>query len=298
MRSGELAGLGAFTGAIFTARDPHNIMSVVNKIQKSEYTGKNRCIVCTVINIIFAICSSVILFVLMRMIAAPYAVVTSMFSLFVFLLIIWLQGYLIPGTPTLTKHYLPPWMLSRLGKESTYSTIQKDDKISNVDIESFLVEAGAIAPCKEIDDLCLTASFADEWHDEMSALSDNVDSTPVLQEHGFDLDQSTIEKMGNTIALLQNGDKVREWPSETAVKVDVAGARVLSNRSAEWNSFNPFARSHILSALRIFLDECPNGDPITFNEQTVDSCCSTYNVITAVCSENGDRIFEQPMNAT
>lgn len=296
--SDELAGFSAFAGVIFTTLILHNTMSVVNKIQKSEYTGENRCRACTVINIVFAICSSsVILLTLIRIIAAPYAVITSIFSLFVFLLIIWVQGYLIPGTPMLTKHYMPPWILSKLGKESADSTIQRDNKTSTVDIESFLVEAGAIEPCEDIDDLCLVASFADEWHDEMSALPDDVDSNTVLQEHGFDLDQSTIKEIGDTIVLLQNGDRVKEWPSETAVKIDVAGARVLSS-SAEWGAFNPFTRSQILSALRIFLNKCPSGDPVTFNERTVESCCSTHNVIMAVCSKSGDRIFEQPTSST
>jgi hypothetical protein len=76
--------------------------SVLDRVRQPEYTGENRCMPCTATNVVIAVLLSVGVGVLFP----PAGVVVFALSLGA----IWLRGYLVPGTPELTKRYFPDWL--------------------------------------------------------------------------------------------------------------------------------------------------------------------------------------------
>ncbi|WP_222915442.1 hypothetical protein [Natrinema sp. SYSU A 869] len=84
-------------------------LDVVDDLKQPKYTGENRCEPCTVLNLLIAaVVGSVI---------ARKSRLGGVLAVGVSIALIYLRGYLVPGTPTLTKRYLPPEILRWFGKE-------------------------------------------------------------------------------------------------------------------------------------------------------------------------------------
>lgn len=92
----------------------------IERLKQPEYTDENRCPPCTAVNLL---------------IAAAIAVVAGRrnrgVGILVFLggaALIYLRGYLVPGTPELTKRYLPETVLAAFGKADRPEAV--DDSIA------------------------------------------------------------------------------------------------------------------------------------------------------------------------
>jgi hypothetical protein len=85
------------------------IRELLETVRQPEYTGENRCPPCTVVNVLLAAALGSL--VSRRSKPAGAAVTAVSVGL------IYLRGYLVPGTPELTKRYLPPSVLRWFGKE-------------------------------------------------------------------------------------------------------------------------------------------------------------------------------------
>ncbi|WP_276255225.1 hypothetical protein [Halomontanus rarus] len=85
------------------------LSDTINRVRQPEYTGENRCIPCTTVNVVIA----AVLSVGAGLLFAPLGIAVFSASL----LAIYLRGYLVPGTPTLTKRYFPDWLLAKFDKE-------------------------------------------------------------------------------------------------------------------------------------------------------------------------------------
>ncbi|ELZ95835.1 hypothetical protein C440_06082 [Haloferax mucosum ATCC BAA-1512] len=84
-------------------------IDVVDTLHQPEYTGKNRCEPCTLLNLfIAAVLGSAV---------ARKSKLAGAVAFGVSIALIYLRGYLVPGTPTLTKRYLPPEVLTWFGKD-------------------------------------------------------------------------------------------------------------------------------------------------------------------------------------
>ncbi|XVH33062.1 hypothetical protein ACNS7O_15890 (plasmid) [Haloferacaceae archaeon DSL9] len=81
-----------------------------DRLREPEYTGKNRCEPCTISNVGIA--------AVLGFLAARKSKPFGMFVACASALLIYLRGYLIPGTPALTQRYLPQRVLRWFGKES------------------------------------------------------------------------------------------------------------------------------------------------------------------------------------
>lgn len=79
-------------------------MALLDRLRQPGYTGENRCIPCTSVNVALAAASSALVAKMTSRRLASTAFVTSLGA-------IYLRGYLVPGTPTLTKRYLPERVL-------------------------------------------------------------------------------------------------------------------------------------------------------------------------------------------
>jgi hypothetical protein len=270
------------------------VVDALERFKQPEYTGENRCRACTVVNLLIAgalsggagvgVGSSV---------SIAGGVFLGVSVMAVSVLLIYVRGYLVPKTPELTKKYFPPWLLALFGKDP--ETAQPT--INAIDAETELVRAGALEECEDSDDLCLTAEFRTDWDDEIAQLREN--GTDRAQLLGLlDIEERNVEfhEHGNAFQAFVDGTPVGTWESEAAYIADLAAANTLVSYHPNWTRLSIEAKSQLLSGLRLFIEDCPacGGEP-TFGADTVESCCSQYEVAAVSCTECDARLFETRM---
>ena len=273
-------------------------MSTLQRFRQPEYTGENRCIPCTLANSVIAVVLSATVGVLWW----PAGIAVLLASG----LAIWLRGYLVPGTPELTKRYFPDRLLAVFdkGPESTtgFAADSESAEASEFDAEAFdaervLLDGGVVEPCEEVEDLCLDGGFERAWYDGMDAVRD--DETAAREELARQLDVDpesvTFEEYGSATVAQIDGVRAGQWESHAALVADLAAARELPRRIDGWASIPTEARSQLLGGLRIFLDDCPEcGGPVRAGRETVESCCRSHEVVAASCESCGARLLELP----
>lgn len=84
-------------------------ITVIKTLRQPEYTGENRCKPCTLLNLTIA--------VILSSVIARKSKLGGALAIGVSIAHIYLRGYLVPGTPTVTKRYLPPAVLRWFGKK-------------------------------------------------------------------------------------------------------------------------------------------------------------------------------------
>ena len=222
-------------------------------------------------------------------------------------LAIWLRGYLVPGTPELTKRYFPDRLLAYFDKgpqSSGFAAVESgsDDETEEFDAEAFdaervLLDGGVVEPCEDVDDLCLDGGFERGWYARMDAVRD--DETAAREElaRQLDVDPGSVEfeEYGSATVARIDGVRAGQWESHAALVADLAAAHELPARVDGWASLPTEARSRLLGGLRIFLEECPEcGGPVFAERETVTSCCRSHEVVAASCRECDARLLELP----
>jgi hypothetical protein len=252
------------------------VSSLLERVRQPAYTGENRCLPCTAVNVVIAIgLAGVVSFV-----ATP---VSGALVLGLSLAAIWLRGYLVPGTPELTKQYMPDWMLRLFGKAPELPAPGE-----TVDVEAYLQELGAVHDVG--DDVELTRSFAADWQDAIDAVK--ADPAAAAGEV-LSLDDPGVETRGGATVVTDGGIAAANWPSEPALVADLAAVQVLSDRDHDWDERDHVERGRILAGLRIFLETCPAcGGAPQLGEDTVESCCRSAQVYTYTCPDCDARLLE------
>jgi hypothetical protein len=290
-------------------------MSIVERVRQPEYTGENRCIPCTLANSAIAVALAAAVGAAWWVLVAPGAgaAVAAGAVLVASTLSIWLRGYLVPGTPELTKRYFPDWVLAKFDKgpqvagggmapeshETAGGNADADagrDLQGQVNPEAVLLEAGAVEPCADEDDLCLAPDFRGAWRERMGAIREEGAERDELA-HQLDLEPDDVrfEEHGGAFVAFYDGRRAGQWESRAALIADLAAARVLPEWVAEWDDLAIGARSQLLGGLRIFIDECPDcGGPVVAGREVVESCCRSHEVVAANCQECGSRLLELP----
>ncbi|KAB1196059.1 MULTISPECIES: hypothetical protein [Haloferax] len=266
--------------------------TLVDRIRQPEYTGENRCMPCTIVNVVIAAGLSLLL----GFVWAPLVVI----SFAIFVAAIYTRGYLVPGTPTLTKRYFPDRVLRWFDKEPspTEMGVQSDVGLGtgekpSFDVEAVLQEAGALEPCEDIDDLCLTADFESEWAREIERTDDAAVRKRLASILGVDEEQVTLKQRDRWFAAAVDGVYVGQWDSHAALTADVATDVALEPRLDGWDGFGNDQRSALARGLRIYLDSCPDcGGNVEFGEETAESCCRSWEVLVIRCDDCGSRLFE------
>jgi len=260
--------------------------------KQPEYTGENRCLPCTAVNTVLAGVLSIGVGVGLAMMASPAAWAGGAALVFaVSLAAIYFRGYLVPGTPELTKRYFPPWLLELFGKD------EPEPAIHAIDPESELVTAGALEECADRDDLCLTDAFQERWYDEI----DRIKREGTNRQHLLDLleiDEEAVEfrEHGSAFQAYIGNEPVGKWESEPAFIADLGAAKALTEFHPDWDLLSIQAKSQLLNGLRLFITTCPacGGQP-DFGTDTVESCCSTHEVAAVSCGDCDARLFETPV---
>ena len=258
------------------------VRSAYESVRLPEYTGENRCTPCTVVNVAIALVCSAALAALF----VPLGVAALVGSL----LAIYLRGYLVPGTPALTKRYLPDRVLAWFDKVP-----EPEPRETDVDVEAFLTGEGIVEPCADVDDLCLTDEFERAWTDRIADL-ETVEAGELADLLGIEV-PITVREYGEAVAFHLDdeghGHRVGQWESHAALVADAAAASVLDGWTDDWSRLAGEARGEVLYGIRIFVESCPDcGGAVTLEEDTVESCCRSYEVAAATCDDCGARLLE------
>ena len=276
----------------------------LRQYQDPEYTGANRCYPCTLVNGVIGVLLSGGAGVAGTTVAtAAVGVAAAALVLVVSAATIYFKGYLVPGTPTLTKRYFPPWLLALFGKapETAASGMSEqtagdeaEPPAEDIDLESFLVEAGAIEPCENGADLCLTDAFRADWEQAIERIGDSEvgrDRLPAILD--TTAEEVTVEEHGEAFRARVDGQYVGTWESRAAFVADIAAADVLSEWLEDWDGVPVAHRGQLLNGLRLFLTTCPAcGGDLAFGTDTVESCCTTNEVAAVSCRQCETRVFE------
>lgn len=260
-------------------------MAIIDNFHQPEYTGENRCIPCTVVNVGIA-----------AVLSAFAALVSTILGVGVFALslgTIYFRGYLVPGTPAFTKRYLPERVLQWLDKDSI---APMNDETVEIDPEWVLLDAGAVEQCEEGTDLCLTPKFQQAWRKRIRTvrtqdLSEDrlADALGVSTMH----DQFTVDQQDDAFVAHTDDAVIGQWNSQAAAIADVAAASELSERFPNWPDFAPAEIASVLMSLRIFIEQCPQCDgPVQVEQEVVESCCRSYDVVASSCQNCDNRLFE------
>lgn len=274
-------------------------MSVTDAIawlRQPEYTGDNRCIPCTAANTVIAVSLAAAVGYGWFVVAGTGWWGAALAVLAISLTSIWLRGYLVPGTPELTKRYFPDWLLAYFDKAPEGYDTEAESANEEFDPEQLLLEAGVVEPCAQEDDLCLVDSFREAWNEQILELREAGAERDALADQ-LDVGREALqfEDHGDGFVAFLEGRRAGQWESRAALLADLAGAAVLSDRFGRWESLDIGARSQVLGGLRIFLEACPVCDgPVLAGTETVESCCRSHEVVAASCDDCGARLLEVP----
>jgi hypothetical protein len=262
-------------------------MSLVDRLRQPAYTGENRRVPCTIANVmITGVGSAALATKSKRLGGAAFAASLGA---------IHLRGYLVPGTPTLTKRYFPDQVLRWFDKERTSTSIPVDDTDDTIriDPEQVLLDARAVTLCEDGTDLCPQSDFRASRRERRHALkSESPDSEDLLVALDAPVDVS-VEEYGDALVAGTDDRMLGQWPSQAAVVVDVAAAAELAERYPDWERLNPAERARVLTSLRIFIEECPECDgPVRVEQEVVESCCMSHDVVVSACQNCDAQLFE------
>ena len=276
-------------------------LSTLSKIRQQEYTGENRCPPCTMLNLIIAAALGRIVAQRSRTVGWAVFLISS--------LLIYLRGYLIPGTPTLTQRYLPTGVSRLLGKGYSPETERayrrdgsegpagRETDENHADgagtLDEHLLSLDVIQPDQNGTDLRLATDFARDWTSELRA-TDTISPDDVAAVFNLSATDLTIRDRVEGYVVSTGDYTVGEWPSSSALLADIAAGRAVEDYYSNWHRLSTSERYSILSTLRIFVPECPRtGGPITERETTVSTCCQSYEVTSIVCEESGEPLVTQ-----
>lgn len=275
------------------------VARLVDRFRQPEYTGSNRCIPCTIVNVVLAVAFAAAVGVIVGSVVGPGAGTVSLATVLVLsLLAIYVRGYLVPGTPTLTKRYFPDRVLALFDKEPAPGVGEADGgegRESKPTPEQILVDGGVTVPCENEEDLCLADGLRERWREYVVSVrdGDRTEQAAAFVERdpdAIDLDDPDNE---DRIVVTADGDAVAHWESEAALIADLAGARLLSEELDGWDDRSLAERGQIVGGLRAFLETCPACDGrISIDEETVDSCCRSYEVYAVTCNDCETRLLE------
>ncbi|RXK46721.1 hypothetical protein [Halorientalis pallida] len=268
--------------------------TVLSRVRRPEYTGENRCVPCTVVNTVIAIVLAVAVGYVVTTVAGSVVGTTAggmVFTLSV--AAIYLRGYLVPGTPTLTKRYFPERVLAWFDKAETRTRTSGPAEPEEIDVEATLVDAGVLEE-KSYGDLGLTPAFAADFRDQVERERDEeADREALAAIVGIDAEDLAFEEYGSAFVAHAEGQNVGRWESRAAFLADVATGRVLPEYHDGWDDTDPAGRGQLLAGLRLFVEQCPACDgQVRFGQEVVESCCRTIDVVAVTCQDCNSRLFE------
>jgi hypothetical protein len=247
----------------------------LDRVRDPVYTGSNRCWPCTGVNLVLVGLGAVALGVVAPVAGVAVAVLG--------VVSIWLRGYVVPGTPTLTRRYLPEWVLARFGKLPGGTPPPGENPTEQ------LVALGVLDP----EAARLRPAFREEWGDTATALSGSEGALARAAGEALAVPPADVAvgTDGTGVELTVAGDWVGQWPSRTALLADLATELTLSDTG--WTGLSRTERADLAARIRGLAAACPVCEtPTRVSEDTVESCCGSADVVAVTCPDCAARLAE------
>jgi len=234
------------------------------RFRNPKYTGRNRCWPCTALNVGFVLLCGMALTPFGGAPVAAPAVAGG-------LAVIWLRGYLVPGTPWLGRN-LP---------EPVGAWFGSHDPVTELSTTDALVAAGVLGEDLGIDpeaDATIRAQ-ASAYVEDREALE-----AAVLEQ--FDAARVSVNRAlggGEQWFVLDEDDQSsQQWEARQVAALDVAGAALLANRLPDWGCWDGRDRSAMLALLRYSVTACPDCDTAFEENEGADvTCCGGRSLVGA-----------------
>jgi len=253
-----------------------------------EYTGEQRCLPCTVVNLVLLALGVLVL----ALRSKSAAVAIGIFGIF----LIWIRGYLVPYTPQFAPKvvaHLPinfregarqnssltdlsenRLEMTRKEGEVMLGTNKRDtNQDSYIDVSTpilpLLPKAGIIIQYN--DKLALDESYREKWRSIIKNVrTNNLKTTIKTTTPAANVERVTEEE--TTWYILTDEDQ--SIKSETWLSPAVAIAEVATIKAVE-DSVSSSTAVQAAAFLRPFLEQCPvcDGELI---ETTANQCCASY----------------------
>ncbi|QFU84642.1 hypothetical protein [Natronorubrum aibiense] len=269
------------------------VLASLSAMKNPAYTGEHRCIPCTLLNLVIAAATAAVIVLVATAIGAPFAFGTGIATLVGAVAIIYFRGYIVPGTPMLTKQYFPSWIMALFDTEPSRVGWIDDDP------QAILLEIGVVVDDPNADDVALESAFVDEW--ERSIAIHRTDDAAIKRSLGWiadiEPDRLEFETKPHAFVVQADGVHLANWPSRAACVADAAAARAFSERDPDWERRPLSFKTDLLGVLRLFLERCPTCDgSVALSQDVVESCCRTRDVVAATCTECNARLFEMDVD--
>lgn len=259
------------------------VSDIAARIRREEYTGENRCLPCTVLNVVLAAVACAGIWWVVGPGVAAVVVLACLVA-------IYLRGYLVPGTPTITRRYLPAPVLALFGKEIDPRTAGRAGAAETAGVAGVLQNAGVLGNIGGVGEPRLREQFRREWRDAIGAGRDRELGTADVAAALGASDCTSRSDLSFEVA----GEQLVRWESRAALLADVAAASVLYTYVDAWEDLDRSARLDVLAVLRTLLDRCPRCDASTTRtEHDFDTCCQRPNtVLESTCEGCGATVAE------
>lgn len=247
------------------------------RIRNPRHTGRNRCWPCTVLNVGVVVLVGAVLSTARSDAVALLAVGAG-------LSVVWLRGYLVPGTPRIGRQ-LPEPVRSWFGTHDPAAALPATER---------LVAAGVLD-----DDLDIAADADVAIAEQASALAADRAALEAAVSERFDAtDVSVNRRLGGGerwFALDDDGQTVSQWEARPLVALDVAGAALLDDRLADWDRGDDRERTTMLALLRYAVSDCPDcGTAFADVNGRRVTCCGGRSLVGARrCAECGYPLIDR-----
>jgi len=286
----------------------------VERFRRPEYTGENRCLACTVLNVGVAATGSVLVALWVTVAGFPAVATGLAAGLFTLSLAsVWLRGYLVPKTPTLARS-LPGPVREAFGKPVSPVPRGVDRRLGSgevppdggrpngsdktaVDVQRRLSEWGATERGGESSDgnERLTERFRERWRTSLDAVhaAREADGTDGLSAYlaglGIDDGELRLADSGPAVVATVDGRRVGRWESRAALAADLAAADALADADG-WASLSPSERGRLCERLRTLRERCPACLDALVTERRSVGCCSDRSLVEKRCETCDHRI--------
>ena len=241
--------IDAVRDAVDAARDPIGAVGdAVDTASRPEYTGEDRCLPCTAVNVVGVAVVALLLGRRRRALGVLAALVG--------VAAIWLRGYAVPGTPRFAPRLVAPLPVDFGGTHGV------DDGTDPEAVMETLVPTGALVVDGE------TLRLADTFR---TALDERIGSLRAAD--GAELAERAAAAAGPDIAgevhdgrILLDGHR-DAWLSRPVAVAETAVVELLRKRGVDGAVAREAARP-----LRAFIETCPVCDG-TVRDTTLRNCC-------------------------